>query len=117
MIDCVQKDADDIALMEYHSNKDQGVAVRIFELGFKSFPDSPDFIVRYVQFLLSVNDDNSRFPLGLSFRSVRVHIQVDRKLTVQMPVHCSNVPHSIYPQTRSARFGKYGPGTNTCMGI
>jgi cleavage stimulation factor subunit 3 len=55
------------ALMEYHSNKDQGVAVRIFELGFKSFPDSPDFIVRYVQFLLSVNDDNSESMLASPF--------------------------------------------------
>lgn len=53
--------------MEYHSNKDQGVAVRIFELGFKSFPDSPDFIVRYVQFLLSVNDDNSESMLASPF--------------------------------------------------
>jgi cleavage stimulation factor subunit 3 len=45
--------------MEYHSNKDQSVAVRIFELGCKTFAEAPDYVVRYVQFLLSVNDENS----------------------------------------------------------
>ena len=52
--------------MEYHSNKDSGVAIRIFELGLKQFSDDVEYVVRYLQFLLSINDDSSEF---LSARS------------------------------------------------
>lgn len=47
------------ALMEYHSNKDSSVAVRIFELGLKIFSDDVDFVTSYLQFLLSINDDSN----------------------------------------------------------
>jgi hypothetical protein len=46
-------------MMEYHTNKDSSVAIRIFELGFKLFSEEVDYVVRYLQFLLSINDDTS----------------------------------------------------------
>lgn len=47
------------AMMEYHSNKDAAVAVRIFELGLKQFSEEPDYVVKYLQFLLSINDETN----------------------------------------------------------
>ncbi|KAH7881852.1 hypothetical protein F5I97DRAFT_1818069 [Phlebopus sp. FC_14] len=49
------------ALMEYHCNKDggMGVASRIFEKGLESFGDEIEFVLRYLGFLISVNDDNN----------------------------------------------------------
>ncbi|KAK8869830.1 hypothetical protein IAR55_000398 [Kwoniella newhampshirensis] len=47
------------AMMEYHSNKDSAVAIRIFELGFKLFSEDVDYVICYLQFLLSINDDNN----------------------------------------------------------
>lgn len=47
------------ALMEYHSNKEQTVAVRIFEFGLKLFSEDVDFVMSYLQFLLSINDETS----------------------------------------------------------
>jgi cleavage stimulation factor subunit 3 len=54
------------ALMEYHVNKDAVVAVKIFELGMKSFPldkdpHSAEYILRYLDFLICLNNDNSIF--------------------------------------------------------
>ncbi|WVO21992.1 mRNA 3'-end-processing protein RNA14 [Cryptococcus decagattii] len=47
------------ALMEYHTNKDAAVAIRIFELGLKQFSEDVDYVIKYLQFLLSINDDNN----------------------------------------------------------
>ncbi|ORY33805.1 hypothetical protein BCR39DRAFT_519303 [Naematelia encephala] len=47
------------AMMEYHSNKDASVAIRIFELGWKLFAEEVEYVVRYLQFLLSINDDTN----------------------------------------------------------
>ena len=49
------------AMMEYHANKDSAVAIRIYELGFKLFSENVDYVVRYLNFLLSINDDTSGF--------------------------------------------------------
>ena len=48
--------------MEYHCNKDGGlgVASRIFEKGLESFGDEVEFVLRYLGFLISVNDENSK---------------------------------------------------------
>ncbi len=48
--------------MEYHINKDSAVAIRIFELGFKLFSEDVDYVVKYLQFLLNINDDTSESP-------------------------------------------------------
>ncbi|EIW81739.1 Suf-domain-containing protein [Coniophora puteana RWD-64-598 SS2] len=49
------------ALMEYHCTKEggAGVASRIFEKGLESFGDEVEFVLRYLGFLISVNDDNN----------------------------------------------------------
>lgn len=48
------------ALMEYHCNKDSGVAIKIFDLGTKAFPKEAAFAVKYLQFLIQINDENSK---------------------------------------------------------
>jgi len=50
--------------MEYHCNKDggTGVASRIFEKGLETYGDEIEFVLRYLGFLISVNDENSCVP-------------------------------------------------------
>lgn len=67
--------------MEYHVNKDSAVAIRIFELGFKLFSEDVDYVVRYLQFLLNVNDDTSEFLFFLN---------AIQKLIPQMHAHYLN---------------------------
>lgn len=45
--------------MEYYSNKDSGVAVRIFELGVRQFAEEVPYVIGYLEFLLSINDDTN----------------------------------------------------------
>ncbi|KAH7921985.1 Suf-domain-containing protein [Leucogyrophana mollusca] len=49
------------ALMEYHCTKESGagIASRIFEKGLESFGDEIEFVLRYLGFLISVNDDTN----------------------------------------------------------
>ncbi|KAH9936856.1 Suf-domain-containing protein [Epithele typhae] len=48
------------ALMEYHcGNKDLTVASRIFEKGMELFGDEPEYVLRYLGFLISINDENN----------------------------------------------------------
>ncbi|CEH18866.1 suf-domain-containing protein [Ceraceosorus bombacis] len=47
------------ALMEYHCSKDVGVATRVFEVALKTFGSDEAFVVRYLDFLISINDDNN----------------------------------------------------------
>ena len=47
------------ALMEYHCTKATEVAMRIFEKGLETFPDEVEFALRYLGFLISINDDSS----------------------------------------------------------
>ncbi|OSD01936.1 Suf-domain-containing protein [Trametes coccinea BRFM310] len=48
------------ALMEYHcGNKDVQVASRIFEKGMETFGDEVEFVLRYLGFLISINDENN----------------------------------------------------------
>lgn len=47
------------ALMEYHCTKDQAIACKIFELGLKKFNDCPDFILSYIHFMNSLNEENN----------------------------------------------------------
>jgi cleavage stimulation factor subunit 3 len=51
-----------LALMEYHCTKAADVATKIFEIGLKLFGDDPGFVVRYLGFLISINDENSESP-------------------------------------------------------
>jgi cleavage stimulation factor subunit 3 len=45
--------------MEYHSTKTAEVSTKIFELGMKQFVSDVDFVIRYLGFLISINDDTS----------------------------------------------------------
>ncbi|KAI0751807.1 hypothetical protein C8Q80DRAFT_1218415 [Daedaleopsis nitida] len=48
------------ALMEYHcGNKDVQVASRIFEKGMEAFGDEVEYVLRYLGFLISINDENN----------------------------------------------------------
>lgn len=57
-----------LALMEYHLNSHKDpvdskgnvqVACRIFEKGLEKFGDELDFVLRYLNFLITINDDTS----------------------------------------------------------
>ena len=48
-----------IALMEYHCSDDKSVASRIFEKGLDIFGEEIEFVLRYLGFLISINDENS----------------------------------------------------------
>ncbi|PCH41737.1 hypothetical protein WOLCODRAFT_69750 [Wolfiporia cocos MD-104 SS10] len=54
------------ALMEYHCTKALEVANRIFEKGMELFNDEAEFVLRYLGFLISINDDNSCVLLNFS---------------------------------------------------
>lgn len=49
-----------VALMEYHCTKAADVAGRIFERGLETFPDEVELALRYLGFLISINDDASK---------------------------------------------------------
>lgn len=48
-----------LALMEYHCSDGKVVASRIFERGLDVFGDEIEYVVRYLGFLISINDENS----------------------------------------------------------
>lgn len=60
---CIQSTDISAALMEYHCTKAADVATKIFEIGLKLFGEDPDFVVRYLGFLISINDENSKWSL------------------------------------------------------
>ena len=45
--------------MEYHCFDDRAVACRIFEKGLDYFGEI-DYVLRYLNFLISINDENSK---------------------------------------------------------
>lgn len=47
------------ALMEYSCTKDQAIACKTFELGLKKFNDCPDYILSYIHFMNSLNEENN----------------------------------------------------------
>jgi cleavage stimulation factor subunit 3 len=62
------------ALMEYHCTKAATVATKIFEKGLEIFPDEIDFVLRYLGFLISINDETSWVPrLLLALASTNLH--------------------------------------------
>jgi len=48
-----------LALVEYHCTKSMDVASRIFEKGLQLFGEETEYVLRYLGFLISVNDENS----------------------------------------------------------
>ncbi|KAK0184254.1 hypothetical protein F5146DRAFT_938870 [Armillaria mellea] len=47
------------ALMEFHCTNDKNIASRIFEKGLHTFATEIEFILRYLVFLISINDENN----------------------------------------------------------
>lgn len=47
------------ALMEYHCAKDHSISCKIFELGLKKFSSCPDYILSYIHFMTSLNEENN----------------------------------------------------------
>ena len=50
--------------MEYHGTKATDVAVRIFDRAMEKFPSEEELALRYLGFLISVNDDASMYTLN-----------------------------------------------------
>ena len=48
-------------MMEYHSSKDPSVATKIFELGLKRFSLEIEYVTKYLDFLISINDEGSEY--------------------------------------------------------
>jgi hypothetical protein len=54
------------ALMEYHVCKATNVATRIFEKGIELFGNEEiEIVLRYLGFLISLNDDASELPFSV----------------------------------------------------
>jgi cleavage stimulation factor subunit 3 len=49
------------ASMEYHFTKATDVATRIYETGLKLFGEDAEYVIRYLKFLISINDENSTY--------------------------------------------------------
>ncbi|KAH9811625.1 hypothetical protein DFH28DRAFT_1084886 [Melampsora americana] len=47
------------AMMEYHWNKEASVATKVFDLGLKSFSEDVEYVLNYLDFLISLNDDSN----------------------------------------------------------
>lgn len=47
------------ALMEYHCTKDQTISCKIFEVGLKKHNTCPDYIMSYIDFMISLNEENN----------------------------------------------------------
>ncbi len=46
--------------MEYHTTQEKEVTTRIFEAGMVTHAKEKEFVLRYLTFLISVNDENSK---------------------------------------------------------
>jgi len=69
------------ALMEYHCTKDQAIACKIFELGLKKFNTCPDYILSYIHFMNSLNEENNTRVL---FERVLTTCSLEPKDTVEI---------------------------------
>lgn len=47
------------ALMEHQSSKETAIPIKIFARGLKSFPENTDYVLEYLNFLISIRDDTN----------------------------------------------------------
>ncbi|POW08646.1 hypothetical protein PSTT_07363 [Puccinia striiformis] len=47
------------AMMEYHWNKEPAVATKVFDLGLKTFSEDVNYVLQYLNFLITLNDDSN----------------------------------------------------------
>ena len=58
-------------MLEYHCSKEPLVATKVFELALKTYGPNEELVVRYLDFLLSINDDaNARAVLERTVSSM-----------------------------------------------
>lgn len=69
------------ALMEYHCTKDQAIACKILELGLKKFNSCPDYILSYIHFMNSLNEENNTRVL---FERVLTTCSLEPKDTIEI---------------------------------
>ena len=69
------------AMVELHWNKELKIATNVFEFGMKRFSDEVGFVVRYLDFLITINDDGSKW-----IKSVLVCISTATGLTIAYTV-------------------------------
>lgn len=74
--------------MEYHVAKQLVVANKILGLAHTRFPDEIDFVVRYLEFLTSVNDENSAH--SFHFLLLLLTLRIDARALFERAV--SNFP-------------------------
>lgn len=61
------------ALLEYHCSKEPGVATKVFELALRTFGTDEHLVVRYLDYLIAINDDtNARAVFERTISSVPV---------------------------------------------
>lgn len=63
--------------MEMYWNSEPKVATNVFELGLKMFAHEPDYILRYLEFLIQQNNANSASSSFYSFPRRRARADDD----------------------------------------
>lgn len=61
-------------MMEYHCGKLPNVAKKVFELGLKQYSEEVDFIIRYLEFLIQIGDENSELSYFYRFSEAYSYI-------------------------------------------
>lgn len=59
--------------MEYHFTKATDVATRIYETGMKQFGEDAEYVLKYLKFLISINDENSAYPICIASSHFRLY--------------------------------------------
>lgn len=54
-------------MLELRWNKEPKVAMNVFEVGLKRFPDEVEFVLHYLDFLITTNDEGSTSLTHLRF--------------------------------------------------
>ena len=104
-----------VALMEYHSSDDRSVASRIFEKGLDYFGNEIDYVLPYLSFLISINDENST-PLVISHFTLKLPI-LTRCHLFQMLELYSNMSYRTFLLIVLDHYGKVGLVMNINMEI
>lgn len=114
-------------MMEYHCSKDTVVATKVFELALKTFPENETLVVRYLDFLISINDESSewkgidqreRFPLLSQSRFLLdltdlLLFYFSFSTSFQMLELSSREPFRLFQKRRLDRSGIDGPNSFT----
>lgn len=96
-------------MLEFHCGEDKSVPTKIFVAANKKFDTDPDFVCRYLSYLLSIGDEQSACLIEFTTRA---------NLTFwQTPGPYSKYQHRRYLQIRRGRYGSGGRGMSTSTAI